>query len=74
MLLAIWLVGGTMCGGLALWGLRAARTGRRHAALAERSEALGLREPPSLHPVINEHVCICTGACVTVCPEKDFKS
>src|SRR5206468_4383010 len=23
------------------------------------------------HPRIDEHKCICTGACVTVCPEKD---
>jgi thioredoxin reductase/NAD-dependent dihydropyrimidine dehydrogenase PreA subunit len=28
-------------------------------------------EPVSLHPRIDEHACICTGACVQVCPEKD---
>jgi thioredoxin reductase/Pyruvate/2-oxoacid:ferredoxin oxidoreductase delta subunit len=32
----------------------------------------GLYEPVSLHPVVNEHNCIKTGACIAACPEKDI--
>jgi len=32
----------------------------------------GLHEPVSLHPVVDEQVCIKTGACVAACPEKDI--
>mgnify|MGYP003586935785 CR=1 FL=1 len=32
----------------------------------------GLYEPVSLHPVVNEHSCIKTGACIAACPEKDI--
>jgi thioredoxin reductase (NADPH) len=32
----------------------------------------GLFEPVSLHPVVDENVCIQTGACITACPEKDI--
>ncbi len=44
---------------------------REKAALAElaQSEALGLNEPPSLHPVIDPHRCIGSAGCVPACPE-----
>jgi len=32
----------------------------------------GLFEPVSLHPVVDENVCIQTGACIAACPEKDI--
>jgi thioredoxin reductase (NADPH) len=32
----------------------------------------GFFEPVSLHPVVDENVCIQTGACITACPEKDI--
>ncbi|MGZ2369284.1 NAD(P)-binding domain-containing protein [Ancylomarina sp. YFZ004] len=32
----------------------------------------GLYEPVSLHPVVDQHSCIKSGACITVCPEKDI--
>jgi thioredoxin reductase/Pyruvate/2-oxoacid:ferredoxin oxidoreductase delta subunit len=32
----------------------------------------GIHEPVSLHPVVDEQVCIKTGACVAACPEKDI--
>jgi len=46
---------------------------RREAANRETVEemvAAGLTEPASLHPVIDESMCIGCGACVTACPEK----
>lgn len=73
MTLAGVLVAGGLAGGFAVYGVLAARTGRRQKQVRERSQRLGgaHREPVSLHPKIDEHKCICTGACVTVCPEKD---
>ena len=32
----------------------------------------GLYEPVSLHPVVDQHSCIKSGACITSCPEKDI--
>ncbi|MCX6231627.1 MAG: NAD(P)-binding domain-containing protein [Bacteroidetes bacterium] len=32
----------------------------------------GLYEPVSLHPVVDEHKCIKTEACIAACPEKDI--
>lgn len=32
--------------------------------------AYGLKEPVTLHPVVDVNACICTGNCVAVCPEK----
>ncbi len=43
---------------------------RKHAELLEESQAAGLMEPPSLHPVIDAAICIGSGACVRACPEK----
>jgi len=55
-----------------IWGVVAAlrRRGERRVLTAE-SEArdAGLTEPASLHPVIDEALCIGCGACVTACPE-----
>ena len=60
-----------IAGGLALSAARSRRRRAHHEKVFARSEKLGLKEPVSLHPRIDEHKCICTGACVTVCPEKD---
>ncbi len=38
----------------------------------EKAKEYGFIEPVSLHPVINEDICIGSGACVTACPEKDI--
>lgn len=47
--------------------LEASGRGRRLAAeLASQP-----RSPPSLYPRINADVCICTGACIDACPERD---
>ena len=41
-------------------------------AKIEIAKQEGLHEPVSLHPVIDLSTCIKSGACVTVCPEKDI--
>lgn len=38
----------------------------------EKARELGLYEPISLHPVVDEGSCIQTGACIAACPEKDI--
>ena len=44
---------------------------KHHEEVWQKTQKLGLHEPVSLHPKIDLDKCICTGACVTVCPEKD---
>ena len=41
-------------------------------AKIKKAEEFGFHEPVSLHPVINEDVCIGSGACVVACPENDI--
>ncbi len=38
----------------------------------KKAEEFGFHEPVSLHPLINEDVCIGSGACVVACPENDI--
>lgn len=38
----------------------------------DKAKEFGFHEPVSLHPVINEDICIGSGACVSACPEKDI--
>jgi thioredoxin reductase/ferredoxin len=38
----------------------------------EKARELGFHEPLSLHPVINQDICIGSGACVAACPEHDI--
>jgi thioredoxin reductase/Pyruvate/2-oxoacid:ferredoxin oxidoreductase delta subunit len=50
--------------------LAAARKGTREAAAAlQEAVEAGLTEPPSLHPVIDETICMGSGACARLCPE-----
>ena len=49
-------------------GLRT-RSHRRGRAQLRASEASGLMEPASLHPIFDEALCIGCGACVNACPE-----
>ncbi len=37
-----------------------------------RAKEFGLYEPVSLHPVVNQEMCIGSGACIKACPEKDI--
>jgi thioredoxin reductase (NADPH) len=64
------VVGVAVAGVLGVWYWCTRATQQRHDAVWARTATLG-HEPVSLHPKIDEHVCICTGACVLVCPEKD---
>jgi len=36
------------------------------------SQAAGLGEPPSLHPLVDPAICLGSGACVAACPEGDI--
>ncbi|MBK8944769.1 MAG: NAD(P)-binding domain-containing protein [Ignavibacteriae bacterium] len=38
----------------------------------DKAKEFGFHEPISLHPKINEDICIGSGACVAACPEKDI--
>lgn len=38
----------------------------------EKAKEMGIYEPVSLHPVVNESICIGSAACVMACPEKDI--
>src|SRR4030081_1246659 len=69
--LAAVVVGAAVGGGLALSTYFTRKRRRRDEKVYKRSVEMGTREVATLHPRIDEHVCICTGACVTVCPEKD---
>lgn len=44
---------------------------QRHAAVHRQSIADGVTTPAALHPRIRADACICTGACIDACPEKD---
>ena len=37
-----------------------------------KAKEYGFHEPVSLHPVINEDICIGSGACIAACPENDI--
>ena len=45
------------------------RRERRHLEALKAAEEAGLREPVSLHPIIDQNLCIGSSACVKVCPE-----
>ena len=53
------------------YGLRRRRRSERSRAVLVESRELGLAEPVSLHPTIDEAECIGCAACVTACPEED---
>jgi thioredoxin reductase/NAD-dependent dihydropyrimidine dehydrogenase PreA subunit len=65
------VVAAGVCALLAIYFWRGARARQRHEQLLADTERFGHTEPVSLHPRIDEHKCICTGACVQVCPEKE---
>jgi thioredoxin reductase/NAD-dependent dihydropyrimidine dehydrogenase PreA subunit len=69
--IAALIVGAGTAGAMTLSIVRARKRRERHEKIYARSQKLGGKEPVSLHPRIDEHKCICTGACITVCPEKD---
>src|SRR5271165_7524285 len=48
---------------------RQRRIEERHRRAHEESIAAGMTEPASLHPLIDESLCLGCGACVAACPE-----
>jgi len=51
------------------YGVRRRRRNERNRATLEEAQRSGLREPPSLHPSIDEDACFGCGTCVIACPE-----
>ena len=51
------------------YGVRRRRSSARSRAVLDEARASGLFEPPSLHPLIDESLCLGCGSCVPVCPE-----
>ncbi len=70
--LLLWVIGLVLVllFGLPYWWKHRQRERKARAALAH-VQAQGGVEPASLHPEVNPNICIGTGNCVAVCPEKD---
>jgi len=59
--------------GLSYWAFHRTRLHEASSRVAlEESVAEGLHEPPSLHPIIDDSLCIGCAACVAACPEKQI--
>ncbi|MCP5201848.1 MAG: NAD(P)-binding domain-containing protein [Gammaproteobacteria bacterium] len=59
-----------LLGAMSIYLYRRARFERHSQQVIERVIEAGLTEPPSLHPVIDPAVCVGSGICTRVCPEK----
>ncbi len=55
---------------IALYVRRQRRIHARHLRTQEESIAAGMTEPASLHPIIDDALCLGCGACVKACPEQ----
>ena len=57
--------------GFQIWSGRRAQR-KEEDARAQHQQSISRNvQPVSLHPVVNLGACICSGACITACPEKD---
>ena len=57
------------------WHLRSRTKQEREAEqVFQENVQAGANEPPSLHPVIDENLCIGCGSCVDACPERPLHS
>src|SRR6267142_6349763 len=67
----IWLVYGVLLVTIvALYVRRQRRIHARHLRTQEEFIAAGMTEPASLHPIIDDALCLGCGACVKACPEQ----
>src|SRR5258707_3174997 len=55
---------------VAVYVRRQRRIHARHLRTQEESIAAGMTEPASLHPIIDDALCLGCGACVKACPEQ----
>lgn len=51
---------------------KGSKQSKRVQEKVELAKELGMFEPISLHPYINESACMGSGACIKACPEKDI--
>ncbi len=71
-LVLLWLVAILLIAGILVpYVVRHRRKERKAIETLEQAMAAGVGEPETLHPVVNPSICIGTGDCVLVCPEKD---
>ncbi|MBI3563419.1 MAG: NAD(P)-binding domain-containing protein [Gammaproteobacteria bacterium] len=47
------------------------RTHKHNKKILHKNVKAGMADPASLHPLINSHMCVGCGACVSACPEGD---
>ncbi len=67
----VWLVYGVLLLTIvALYVRRQRRIHARHLRTQEEFIAAGMTEPASLHPIIDDALCLGCGACVKACPEQ----
>jgi thioredoxin reductase/Pyruvate/2-oxoacid:ferredoxin oxidoreductase delta subunit len=70
---SFYIVTGALLVGIPLWYVRRVkRRGERSREAYTRMRRLGLREPVTLHPVVNADRCIGSEACVRACPEGEI--
>lgn len=71
-LVLLWLLAILLVGGILIpYVVHHRRKERKAIQTLEQALAAGIGEPETLHPVVNPSICIGTGDCVLVCPEKD---
>ncbi|MGA7304087.1 MAG: NAD(P)-binding domain-containing protein, partial [Rhodothermales bacterium] len=71
-LVLLWLVAILLIAGILVpYVVRHRRKEQKAIETLEQAMAAGVGEPETLHPVVNPSICIGTGDCVLVCPEKD---
>src|ERR1700736_868930 len=67
----VWLLYGVpLLAIVAAYVLRQRRIYARHRRTQQDSIAAGMTEPASLHPIIDDALCLGCGACVKACPEQ----
>ncbi len=69
----IYIIAFAIAAFVVLWYIRSVRKQNRETkSKIVKAKEFGLHEPITLHPVIDQGMCIGSGACVDACPEKDI--